>query len=173
MTARRGGGRPAGQLLGSGCEVRRRYATSGVFRTSFGESGRSTRGRAARSPTLTHPVAMIGAMEPATTTRFALAARVLAQAARGLGLRAPSFRSPPRLVGADRTLLTRAGRPTVAVRVRGRAWVPVLSDMVEGVVAANGLVGPPADRARDALWRAVAPELAMEASAGPEPRRVA
>ena len=106
-------------------------------------------------------------MEPATTTRFALAARVLAQAARGLGLRAPSFRSPPRLVGADRTLLTRAGRPTVAVRVRGRAWVPVLSDMVEGVVAANGLVGPPADRARDALWRAVAPELAAEARAGP------
>ena len=105
---------------------------------------------------------MIGAMEPATTTRFALAARILAQAARGLGLRAPSFRSPPRLVGADRTLLTRAGRPTVAVRVRGRAWVPVLSDMVEGVVAANGLVGPPADRARDALWRAVAPELAAD-----------
>ena len=116
---------------------------------------------------------MIGAMEPATTTRFALAARVLAQAARGLGLRAPSFRSPPRLVGADRTLLTRAGRPTVAVRVRGRAWVPVLSDMVEGVVAANGLVGPPADRARDALWRAVAPELAAEVRAGSEPRRVA
>jgi hypothetical protein len=117
---------------------------------------------------------MIGAMEPATTTRFALAARVLAQAARGLGLRAPSFRSPPRLVGADRTLLTRAGRPTVAVRVRGRAWVPVLSDMVEGVVAANGLVGPPADRARDALWRAVAPELAAESRrASPEPRRVA
>ena len=126
-----------------------------------------------RSPTLTHPVAMIGAMEPATTTRFALAARVLAQAARGLGLRAPGFRSPPRLVGADRTLLTRAGRPTVAVRVRGRAWVPVLSDMVEGVVAANGLVGPPADRARDALWRAVAPEVAAEARARPEPRRVA
>jgi hypothetical protein len=26
-------------------------------------------------------------------------------------------------------------------------------------VAANGLVGPPADRARDALWRAVATDL--------------
>ena len=45
---------------------------------------------------------------------------------------------------------------TVAVRVRGRPWLPVVSDMVEGIVAANGLVGPPADRARDVLWRAVA-----------------
>jgi hypothetical protein len=118
---------------------------------------------------------MIGPMEPATTTRFALAARVLAQSARALGLLAPSFRSPPRLVGADRTLMTRAGRPTVAIRVRGRAWVPVLSDMVEGVVAANRLVGPPADRAREALWRAVAPELAADAlpARAPEPRRVA
>jgi hypothetical protein len=116
---------------------------------------------------------MIDEMDPATTTRFAFAARVLAQAARTHGLRAPSFRSPPRLVGADRTLLRRAGGPTVAIRVRGRAWVPVLSDMVEGVVAANGLVGPPADRAREVLWRAAAPELSMEARAGPAPRRVA
>jgi hypothetical protein len=63
----------------------------------------------------------------------------------------------------------------VAIRVRGRAWVPVLSDMVEGVVAANRLVGPPADRAREALWRAVAPELAADGLSGraPEPRRVA
>ena len=42
------------------------------------------------------------------------------------------------------------------MRVRGRPWLPVVSDMVEGIVAANGLVGPPADRARDVLWRAVA-----------------
>jgi hypothetical protein len=47
--------------------------------------------------------------------------------------------------------------------------------MVEGVVAANRLVGPPADRAREALWRAVAPELAAAGLPGraPEPRRVA
>jgi hypothetical protein len=99
---------------------------------------------------------MIGSMEAATTARFALAARELAQAARAAGLMAPGFRSPPRLVGADRTLRTRAGRVTVAIRVRGRPWLPVLSDMVEGVVAANGLVGPPADRARELLWMAVA-----------------
>jgi len=96
-------------------------------------------------------------MEPATTTRFALAARQLSEAARALGLRAPGFRSPPRLVGVDRTLLRRSGRPTVAIRVRGRPWVPVLWDMIEGVVAANQLVGPAAARAREELWRVVSP----------------
>lgn len=97
-------------------------------------------------------------MEPATTTRFALAARQLSEAARSLGLRAPGFRSPPRLVGVDRTLLRRSGRPTVAIRVRGRPWVPVLWDMIEGVVAANQLVGSAAARAREELWRVVSPE---------------
>jgi hypothetical protein len=105
---------------------------------------------------------MIGPMEPATTARFALAARELAQAARAAGLKAPGFRSPPRLVGADRTLRTRAGRVTVAIRVRGRPWLPVVSDMVEGIVAANGLVGPPADRAREALWRAVVEDAPVD-----------
>jgi hypothetical protein len=108
-------------------------------------------------------------MEPATTTRFALAARALALAARSLGLRAPSFRSPPRLVGADRSLRTRGGRLTVCVRVRGRPWVPVLADMVEGVVAANRLAGPPAARARAALWGAVAPPEAPAAIPELEP----
>ncbi len=102
---------------------------------------------------------MIGPMELATTTRFALAARTLSEAARSLGLRPPGFRSPPALVGVDRTLRFRGGRPTVAVRVRGRPWVPVLSDMIEGVVAANHLIGPPAARAREALWSALTPEL--------------
>ena len=166
MTARRGDGRPAGRRSGPAAKCGAGALLVACSGRASWSRARSTRGRAARSPTLTHPVAMIGAMEPATTTRFALAARVLAQAARGLGLRAPSFRSPPRLVGADRTLLTRAGRPTVAVRVRGRAWVPVLSDMVEGVVAANGLVGPPADRA---AGRAVAGRRARAGRRGAAP----
>jgi hypothetical protein len=112
-------------------------------------------------------------MEPATTARFALAARALARAARSLGLQAPGFRSPPRLVGTDRTLRTHAGRRTVAVRVRGRPWVPVLSDMVEGVVAANTLAGPAAARAREALWTAVAPELARRAGVSRDEEQVA
>jgi hypothetical protein len=100
---------------------------------------------------------MITAMEPANTSRFTTAARALAGAARSLGLIAPSFRSPPRVVGVDRTVRRSGDRVTVAVRVRGRSWVPVLADMVEGVVVANQLSGFAAARARGVLWSAVAP----------------
>ena len=87
---------------------------------------------------------------------FALAVRRLGTAARRNGLLVPGFRTPPRLVGADRTLRRRAGGPpTIAVRLTGRPWSAVLADLVEGIVAANGLSGAAADRARRVLWPAV------------------
>lgn len=96
-------------------------------------------------------------MEPATTLRFAAAARRLSREARRLGLDVPGFRSPPKVSGADRTLRRWVGGQgaTIAVRVRGRPWVAVAADMVEGVVAANKLAGPAADRVRSALWEEV------------------
>jgi hypothetical protein len=51
----------------------------------------------------------------------------------------------------------------VAVLVRGRPWVAVLADMIEGVVAANYLTGGPADQLRTALWRATEGSLAEDA----------
>jgi hypothetical protein len=99
------------------------------------------------------------AVQPASMVDFTSAARLLGQAARAHELVGPGFRSPPRMIGADRTLRRRSDGCTVAVRVRGRLWVAVLADMVEGVVAANRLRGPRADRAREALWDAVAAEL--------------
>jgi hypothetical protein len=94
-------------------------------------------------------------MEP-MTFRFADAARRLTQQSRRLGLHPPSFRSPPRLSGVARTLRRRAdGGAVVAVVLRGRPWSAVLADLIDGVVAANGLSGAAADRARAALWAAV------------------
>ena len=43
----------------------------------------------------------------------------------------------------------------MAVLLKGRPWSAVVADMIEGVVAANGLQGAKADRARAALWLAV------------------
>ncbi len=92
----------------------------------------------------------------ATAVRFAEVARLLGGAARARGLQPPAFRSPPRVAGASRTMRrSPGGDATVAIELRGRPFVAVVADMVEGVVAANGLAGVEATRARTALWEAV------------------
>ncbi|MFM8846914.1 MAG: hypothetical protein ACKOHN_02550 [Actinomycetota bacterium] len=90
-----------------------------------------------------------------TTINFAHAARTLAHEARTRGLTVPGFRCPPRVLGVDRTLRRWDGGAVVAVRVKGRPWVAVVADMIEGVVVANRLVPPVADRLRDELWNAL------------------
>lgn len=91
-------------------------------------------------------------MDSSTTVQFADAARTLTREARRRGLVGPSFRSPPRVRGVDRTLRLRPGGAVVAVRLKGRPWPAVLGDMIEGVVAANRLAPPAATRLRTALW---------------------
>lgn len=44
----------------------------------------------------------------------------------------------------------------IAVQVKDRPSVAVLADMVDGVIAANGLGGREAAELRDELWEAVA-----------------
>lgn len=91
-------------------------------------------------------------MEPVTTVDFAGAARALSRLARRHGLIAPTFRCPPRLVGVDRSIRRYADRAVVAVRLRDRPRSAVIADMIEGVVVANRLVPPDADRVRSDLW---------------------
>ena len=88
---------------------------------------------------------------------FAAAARALTAAARQLSLVPPTFRTPPRLVGVDRSVRRRAtgSGGTVSVRLRDRPWAAVLADMIDGVVAVNGLTGHHGGRARADLWDAV------------------
>jgi hypothetical protein len=89
--------------------------------------------------------------------RFADACAALVRAARECGLEPPSFRSPPGIAGADRTVRRRPdGGVVVSVRHRGRPFVAVVADLVEGVVVANRLHGADAIRARSALFDAVA-----------------
>ena len=97
-------------------------------------------------------------MESSTTAQFAHAARTLALEARRRGLVGPSFRCPPRIVGVDRTLRRRPDGAVVAVRLRGRPWPAVLADMIEGVVAVNGLPPPQATRLRTDLWGVLGPQ---------------
>ena len=87
---------------------------------------------------------------------FAEAARLLGREARRRGLVAPSYRCPPRIVGVDRSVRRlEGGHAVVAVQLKGRPWLAVLGDMIEGVVVANRLQPPTADRVRSELWSAV------------------
>ena len=86
---------------------------------------------------------------------FAMAARVLASQAHRHGLKPPGFRSPPRVIGVDRSLRRINCGVVVSVLLRGRPFVAVLSDMVEGVVVANRLIGREAEIARTVLWASV------------------
>jgi hypothetical protein len=90
-------------------------------------------------------------MEAASFAGFAATARVVADEARRLGLRPPAFRSPPGLVGADRTVRRGPAGAVIAVRVQGRPSTSVVGDLVEGVVVANRLSGRAAARVRAAL----------------------
>lgn len=94
-------------------------------------------------------------MQQSSSVRFAAAVQALAQAARALGLIVPGFRSPPRLVGVQRSIKRWPGGATVAVVVRDRPWPAVQADLVEGVLAANELRSPASDRARAELWCAL------------------
>ena len=96
--------------------------------------------------------------------QFASAARILASQAHRHGLRPPGFRSPPRIVGVDRSLRRFNNRVVVSVLLRGRPFVAVLSDMVEGVVAANQLTGRNAENARTVLWSSVEAHLLPDAT---------
>lgn len=112
-------------------------------------------------------------MAPASTVDFAAVARTLSLEARRRGLVVPSFRSPPRLVGVDRSIRRRGASVVVAVRLRDRPLVAVVADLIEGVVAANGLGPPEADRLRHELWQAVTDAAPVSTTGVVVPRAVA
>lgn len=97
-----------------------------------------------------------------TALEFAHAARLLGREARRRGLVAPSYRCPPRLVGVQRSLRRYPSGAVVAVQLKGRPWVAVLGDMIEGVVVVNRLAPPHADRLRTELWSALGVEVQGE-----------
>ena len=80
---------------------------------------------------------------------------MLAQRAAELDLVVPGFRSPPRIVGVNRSI--RRSRDSeggvVAVRLSDRPFTAAVGDMIEGVIFINRLEPPEADRARTQLWR--------------------
>lgn len=128
----------------------------------------SSSGPGGRRETLSHPRASVILVQHASTLSFVTTARVLSRAARARHLHVPSFRSPPRINGANRSLRRIGGAAIVAVRVRERPMAAVAADMIDGIVAANRLQGVEADHVRAALWAAL-----NEEEAPPTHRKVA
>ena len=94
-------------------------------------------------------------MSASATVKFTAAARVLAQRAAELDLVVPGFRSPPRIVGVNRSIRrSRDGEGgVVAVRLADRPFTAAVGDMIEGVICINRLTATEADRVRTQLWR--------------------
>jgi len=111
-------------------------------------------------------------MTPSATTKFTAAARVLAQRAAELDLVVPGFRSPPRIVGVNRTI--RRSRDSeggvVAVRLTDRPFTAAVDDMIEGVLVINRLEPPLADQMRTLLWRTML-QFTVEVTNSPRARR--
>jgi len=91
-------------------------------------------------------------LAPITTIEFARAARNLAAECVRLGLKAPSFRSPPQLLAEERSIRWSHGRSIVSVRLTGRHADAVFADMVDGCLASNKRDD---DETRAALWAVV------------------
>ena len=110
-------------------------------------------------------------MHETSGANFVNAANLLGAVAVRFGLIAPGFRTPPRIVGVQRTVRRRPGGGLVAVAVKGRPMAAVLADMIEGVIVVNGLQPPESDTVRAALWSEVVSLLVPETST--QVRRVA
>ena len=101
------------------------------------------------------PVTPVSGERP-SAIRFAECVRSVVTVARRRGLRPPVFRSPPRLESVDRTIRRqRDGGSVISIRLTGRPFAAVQSDVVEGVVVANELIGELADRFRRAAWESL------------------
>jgi hypothetical protein len=89
--------------------------------------------------------------------QFAETVRTVSGLARRRGLRVPAFVSPPRSPALDRSIRRRPdGSATVAIRLTGRPFAAVQSDVIDGVLAANHAVDRRvADRFRRAAWAAL------------------
>lgn len=110
------------------------------------------------------PLRHDGGVVESQSVQFGELARAVSNRARSLELVAPVFKSPPKVVGATRTVRWRRdGRGVVAVAFRNRPLPAVVSDLIEGVLVINRLDGVDLCRARDDMWESFADSVKLAA----------
>jgi hypothetical protein len=114
---------------------------------------------ARRKEFLSHPLDTLEDMNEVrriNAMQFASMARVVAEESRARGLKVPGFRTPPHAIGVSRSLQRLPGGDAlVAVAIRGREDAEVYGDLVDGVIAVNGLRGGLAKSMHRTLLRSV------------------
>ena len=104
----------------------------------------------------TMPAMNAVASHQGTSSKFAVVAGLLADAARAWGVRPPGYRSPPARPGINRSLRRELGGVVIAVRVAGRPFDAVVVDMVDGLFAVHPGCDSPGRRRQ--VWALLADE---------------
>ena len=91
-------------------------------------------------------------MAESISIQFSIAVRTLGRIADQLGYRIPQFRCPPPSAKYQRSVRkTGEENLSISIVIRGRPWLAILADIVEGVVIANTQSGQDSEL-RNILW---------------------
>ena len=91
-------------------------------------------------------------MAESISIKFSIAVRTLGRIADQLGYRIPQFRCPPPSAKYQRSVRkTGDENLSISIVIRGRPWLAILADIVEGFVIANIQSGQDSE-IRNILW---------------------
>ena len=91
-------------------------------------------------------------MAESISIQFSIAVRTLGRIADRLGYRIPQFRCPPPSAKYQRSVRkTGDENLSISIVIRGRPWLAILADIVEGFVIANTQSGQDSE-IRNILW---------------------
>ena len=90
-------------------------------------------------------------MAESVSIQFSRTIRTLGRIANQLGYVTPQFRCPPPSAQYQRSIRRNKDDLSISIVIRGRPWLAVLADIVEGFVIANAKSGQDSE-IRNILW---------------------
>ena len=90
-------------------------------------------------------------MAESVSIQFSITVRTLGRIANQLGYVTPQFRCPPPSAQYQRSVRRNHDDLSISIVIRGRPWLAVLADIVEGFVIANAKSGQDSE-IRNILW---------------------
>lgn len=94
-------------------------------------------------------------MAESVSIQFSITIRTLGRIAHQLGYQTPQFRCPPPSAKYQRSVRRNNDVLSISIVIRGRPWLAVLADIVEGFVLANAKLVQDSE-IRNILWDCIA-----------------